>query len=140
MDDLPVELGTAKYYNNESEIQYMPGFTIAIGGKDPGAAKRNKQGLPPLLGMKAEPPEKGGGPDDSQPPATPPKDPMPKPPEMPSDEGQPDFLADLAAVGEKYGADPDTSKALAADFLEALAKCLRGKDDGADMLPPTEAA
>ena len=38
----------------------------------------------------------------------------------------------LAAVGQKYGADEATSKALAADFLDALAKCLRGGEMGQD--------
>ncbi len=38
-----------------------------------------------------------------------------------------DIVADLAAVGQSYGADPETSRELAADFLDALSKCVRGK-------------
>lgn len=37
-----------------------------------------------------------------------------------------DLLADIAKVGEQYGADSETSKAMAAEFFEAIAKCLRG--------------
>jgi hypothetical protein len=37
-----------------------------------------------------------------------------------------DILADLEAVGQRYGADKETAHALAADFCDAISKCLRG--------------
>lgn len=45
------------------------------------------------------------------------------------------LIQDLQDAGAQYGLDPETSKALAADFFEAMAKCLRGGE--AEGMPMT---
>ena len=58
------------------------------------------------------------------------------------EEGGADLLADVESVGKRYGADRETSHALAADFFDAISKCLRGGksplgSEGADAVDAT---
>lgn len=50
--------------------------------------------------------------------------------EPPAHEQQEEYGAklvqDIESAGEKYGLDAETSHAVAADFFDAVAKCLRG--------------
>ncbi len=95
----------------------------------PGAP--NPGGPPERAGLSAPSPveRKGAAPDDESA-----EDPIEESTETPEAEatedqgeyGGTDIIKDLAAVGQNYGADEATSRELAADFLDAIGKCLRG--------------
>jgi hypothetical protein len=59
--------------------------------------------------------------------------------ESPQEEGGEEYgaklLADIDAVGKRYGADSETSRALAGDMFEAIARCLKGGGESEQEQP-----
>ena len=58
--------------------------------------------------------------------------------ETPAQEGGEEYgaklMSDIEAVGKRYGADPATSRQIAADMFDAMAKCLSGGAPGENQM------